>query len=167
MCTRYTYSHHFVYCILSVNACCIHCFFEHLRGGYRISEKGGVVIINNKTSGGGGGVLSTSGRFNKQGEGGGVLSVCFQPIQWGGGGGVLSQYNCKRKKKVILDKRGGGGGLQPPTPPPPPPPPPASYLMTKHIFRSAGVDMASVYLNLQKQFIYSCIHVTLQCCCSV
>ena len=25
--------------------------------------------------------------------------------------------------------------------------------MTKHIFRSAGVDMASVYLNLQKQFI--------------
>ena len=43
-------------------------------------KRGGVVIINNKTSGGGGGVLSTSGRFNKQGEGG-VLSVRFQPIQ--------------------------------------------------------------------------------------
>ena len=106
---------------------------------------------------GGGGVLSTFGRFNKQGEGG-VLSVRFQPIQWGGGGGGAVAYNCERKR-VILDK-GGGGGLQPPTTPPPTPPPPASYLMTKHIFRSAGVDMASVYLNLQKQFIYSCIHVT-------
>ena len=27
--------------------------------------------------------------------------------------------------------------------------------MTKHVFRSAGVDMASVYLNLQKRLLDS------------
>ena len=91
-----------------------------------------------------------------------MLSVRFQPIQWGGGGGGGAvAYNCERKKSDFGQRGGGGGGGVCN------PPPPASYLMTKHIFRSAGVDMASVYLNLQKQFIYSCIHVTLQCCCSV
>ena len=75
----------------------------------------------------------------------------------GGGGGVLSRTTGREKKSDFGQK---GGGFQPP-------PPHTSYLMIKHIFRSAGVDMASVYLNLQKQIIYSCIHVTLQCCCSV
>ena len=61
------------------------------RGGYRISDKGGL-LINNKTSG--------------EGRGGGCFR--FWPILraggGGGGGGVLSA--CVRNTR-FLDKRGG------------------------------------------------------------
>ena len=72
--------------------------------------------------------------FQKRG-----VVIINNKMSGGGGGGVAVTYNCVRRKKSAFGQK---GGLQ--TPPPPPPPPvsaPASYLMTKHIFRSAGVDM--------------------------
>ena len=54
------------------------------RGGYRISEKGGL-LMNNKTNERGGGGLSAFGRLNERGGGGG-----------GGGGGCAVTHDLVR-----------------------------------------------------------------------
>ena len=63
------------------------------RGGYRISEKGGL-LMNNKM--GGGAVRFRPIQRAGGGGGGGGGAVRFQPIQRAGGG-VLSAHNCMRK----------------------------------------------------------------------
>ena len=79
-----------------------------LRGGYRISDKGGL-LMNNKTSGGGGGVLccpragETQAFWTKEG----VVHPKKKTLKL-------------RAKKRNLDKR----GITTPKHPPPPPPPP-------------------------------------------
>ena len=141
--SRVSTSHHFVDCILSVNACLNSLLPRTSQGRIQDFKIGGVGIINNKTSGGGGGGDAVHLRSIQRAGGGGCCPSAFgQFNEGGGGGGGLSRTTACGGKKVILDKRGGCNHH-----PTPPVSAPASYLMTKHIFRSACVDMASVYLS--------------------
>ena len=60
------------------------------RGGYRISDKGGLLMNNNTSERGGGGVLSAFGRFYERG---------------GGGGGGVCAVHVRAKSKVFEQKR--------------------------------------------------------------
>ena len=67
-------------------------YLQHIvcRGGYRISEKGGL-LINNKTSVGGGGAVRFRPILRAGGGGGGVCPLSADYTSGGGGGGgVLS-----------------------------------------------------------------------------
>ena len=84
------------------------CGVLNIRGGYRISGKGGL-LMNNKTGGGGGEGAVRFGRFYERGGGGGrggVLSACVQKTRFlDKRGGCKPQNPLKlRAKKRNLDK---------------------------------------------------------------
>ena len=64
---------------------CIHCFFEHLRGEYRLDFKiGGLLLIIIRRAGGGGGG-----------------AVHLWPIQRAGGGGAVRPLSANSTRRVL------------------------------------------------------------------
>ena len=97
--SRVSTSHHFVDCILSVNACLNSLLPRTSQGRIQDFKIGGVGIINNKTSGGGGGDAVHLRSIQRAGGGGCCPSAFGQFNEGGGGGGGGCRVQLRVGKK--------------------------------------------------------------------